>query len=152
MLTWIINNLGHILTSATIVVAFATWYSTQRKAAKSEIISYTTSLLSQTKTVSHMAEADFLVNSMINKKEKINHESISLETEKAIFLMLNYYEYLCSLVELGVIDRNTLLHLRGGLMKRTYLLCGPYIIQYRKVQNRDEIYRKLQTFSEAVDY
>ncbi|WP_316366110.1 DUF4760 domain-containing protein [Candidatus Thiodiazotropha sp. CDECU1] len=148
MSTWIIENLGHLLTSASILIAFTTWLVNQKSNFRSEKINHTASILSQTKTVKHLAEADYLINNLINKNAKISKEGITPEIEKPIFLMLNYYESLCALSELGVIDKKTLLHLRGGLMKRTFYLCEPYIRQYRHEQGRKEIYAKLEKFSE----
>ena len=151
-MNWISTNFADFLTTVSILVALLTWLLTQKKNSQKDRINFTLQVLGQTKTLEHLAKADFLINKAINENVKIELADMNLELESAAFLMLNYYEDLSTWHEIGIIDGEILKHLRGGLMKRTYILFEPYINNYRKKQNRNEIYKKLNKFIGAVEY
>ena len=149
-MNWIANNVAELLTAISILFAVLTWYIAHRNQARKDKIHYTLEVLGQTKTLEHLGRADFLINQAISKNITIDPSQVSPELEPAIFLMLNYYEDLCAWHAEGVIDGPMLKHLRGGLIKKTFDLCKPYIDDYRAKQGRDEIYLKLEQFTKTL--
>jgi hypothetical protein len=57
-------------------------------------------------------------------------------TERHVVKIPDYYEYTCELYESGILNRATIISLRGQLTARTYSTCEQYITEIRKRQKR----------------
>lgn len=151
-MNWISTHFADFLTTISILVALLTWLYTQKKAADKDRINFTLNMIGQIKTIEHLATADFVINKAINENACVALDDMDLELESSAFLLLNYYEDLSTWHTIGILDGDILKHLRGGLMKRTFILFEPYIQNYRETQNRKEIYLNLEKFIGSVTY
>lgn len=150
---WINQNLGSILTALSILAAITTWavaFARDRAARK---MSHTADVIANLSINERLAEATFQMSKRINERAKIIVEDLDLEAERHVVDILDYYEYLCELYYREVLDKGTIIHLRGRLMRRTFEICEEYISAKRKAQQRPELYLRFeQLVTEKTQY
>ena len=135
----------NLLTSISILIALLTWFFTHLSSQKNQKISHTAQIIANLSTCERLAESSFQLTRLINRSTKITFSEIDEGTERYVVDILDYYEYLCDLYERGVLDRQTILTLRGKLMKKTYEACSDYIQGTRDAQKR-KVYSGFERF------
>jgi len=144
---WVINNLGNILTSLSILLALITWLITFLRDRKIRKMNLTALTVANISTNERLAEANFQMAILINENKKIDVENLDITVERHIIDLLDYYEYLCELFHCNILDKNTVIHIRGGAILKTYKLCDDYIFAIRKKQNRPQLYSQFEQFA-----
>jgi hypothetical protein len=144
-LTW-----SDILTTCSILIALLTWHISHRRDRRAKRVEYTAEVISALSTSERLAESSFIVTKLINGGARLSMDNIDRETEAHVVDILDYYEFLCDLYAKDVVDRKTIVQLRGRLMRRTWQVCAPYIRATGKRQER-EIYSGFKQFVENLE-
>ena len=134
-----------ILTALSILIATITGLTTYIQNRKAQKVAHTASVIANISTSERLAESSFCITKLINSKQQISLAGLDPKTESHMVDILDYYEFLCDLYEAGVINRLTLIELRGQLMKRTWEVCETYIMETRLIQNR-QVYSGFEKF------
>jgi hypothetical protein len=133
----------------TVVFATATWAVTEWRNRKAQRTSHTADVLAALSTSERLAESSYQVTRLINAGARVSLSGIDPKTEAHVVDILDYYEFLCDLYASGPLSRKTITEVRGQLMKRTWDVCEPYIMETRAVQGR-KVYSAFQGFVEEL--
>jgi hypothetical protein len=130
----------------SVLVAIATYLFTHYNDKRKEKVQKTVELLMPFTTSDRLAKGNVLVSTMItNDKTPILGES--KEVDESLIDLLDYYEFLCELLEREVADKETVLQLRGRLLGKTYSILLPFIEQLRIKHGRG-VYSGIRTVVE----
>lgn len=140
MFEWKEVQLGDILLSLSILVALVTWFLTFLRDRQDRRMSYTASLIADLSTSERLAEAAFQVSRLISQKQTVDPDQLDEKTERYLVSILDFYEYLCALYHQGVLDKQTIVNLRGESMRKTFAVCADYIRAQREGPERRNIY------------
>lgn len=133
------------LTAISIFVALVTWLVSHRSDIKAQRVAYTANVLSALSTNDRLAESSFQVTKLINGGARVSMRDLDPGIEAHVVDILDYYEFLCDLYIKRVVDRRTILQLRGRLMRRTWNVCETYIRETGDLQNR-KVYDGFEQF------
>lgn len=134
------------LTAISIVIALITWLLTYLKDRKDKIKAHTAEILAAFNTNESLATASYLITKYVNEGKKADIDNIEEDAELKIITILDYYEFICEMLFLSkIIDKKTLLQLRGRLMCRIFSVCELYIRQTRERQKRN-VYESFERF------
>ena len=143
------GQIGSVSTSISVLIGLATWLVTHlwdRRCAK---VAHTANLISDLSTCEGLAAADYFVTTLVNAGRPVGKAELDDAGERHVTAILNYYEYVCDACVAGVVDRRTIVNLRGKLMRRTWLICEPYVTAVRDLQRR-RIYSEFERFTGSL--
>ncbi|HEX2191481.1 MAG TPA: DUF4760 domain-containing protein [Longimicrobiaceae bacterium] len=137
--------------SIVVSVLIAVWsvLATHRKDRSVQQIAHTANILANLSTSERLAESSYQLTRLINAGATVSMSGIDPATEAHVVDVLDYYEFLCDLYENGIVNRGTVREIRGQLMKRTWTICEPYIMETRELQGR-RVYSGLERFVEDL--
>ncbi len=138
-----------LLTACSILFALITWYISHSHDRAAKRVEYTAEVISALSTSDRLAASSFSVTKLVNGGIKVSMENIDDETEAHVVDILDYYEFVCDLYAKDVVDRDTIVQLRGRLMRRTWQVCEPYIEATGKRQDRT-IYNGFKHFVQQL--
>ncbi len=119
----------------SVIFAIGTWIYNHQKDKKREKIQKTVELLMPFTTSDRLAKGNVLVSSFITSGVTpiCGHEK---DIDDTLIDLLDYYEFLCELLHRDVLDGDTVLHLRGRLLGKTYTILLPFIEVLREKHGR----------------
>ncbi|MEW5926568.1 MAG: DUF4760 domain-containing protein [Gemmatimonadota bacterium] len=129
----------------SVALGVITLVATHRKDRYIQQVAHTAGILANLSTSERLAESSFQVTRLINSGATVSMSGIDPVTESHVVDILDYYEFLCDLYRNGVVNRATIEEIRGQLMKRTWILCEPYIMETRERQGR-RVYSGFEEF------
>lgn len=122
-------------TALSIVGGVIAWLFQHWRDQRKEKIQKTVELLLPFTTSDRLAEGNVLMAKLIAGGEKPSLGN-DPEIDKKLIDLLDYYEFLCELLERKVLDQDTVLSLRGRLLGATFLVCGEFIDALRQRHGR----------------
>jgi len=137
-------NFTDILTVLSLIVAIVFGIIGYRQNQISQKKSHTVNLLENFSTNETLAASDFKMTRLINGDRKLDGYEIDDETDGHVINLLDYYEFLTTSYVHGVVNRDVLLHVRGGAMSRAYFVCEKYIEDRRKMLNAPNLYKNYE--------
>ena len=137
-------SLTDILTFLSVLVAiiFGVIGFLQNRSAQKK--SYTVSLLENFSTNETLAASGFIMTKLIKDNRKLDGDKIDENTDQHVINLLNYYEFLATSYVHGALNREILLHVRGGSMSRAFFVCEKYIEDRRKMLDAPNLYINYQ--------
>lgn len=139
-----IEHLTEILTFLWLVVAFVTWYFSHKKAKRDAKIASTVSIINNLSVTPHLLDADLSIRRSIRRAIPFHPKHIDDTLEKNLTIILDYYEFIAQLYHDDAVDRESVKHLRGGLMLETYEATEEYINYWRKELSRDDLFKHFE--------
>jgi hypothetical protein len=136
-------------TAASVLIGAVTWLVSHRREQGQARISHTADLIANISTSERLADANYSVTTLINSGGRPALADIEPELELHVVTMLDYYEYIAELCMRGVVDKPTVVSLRGNLMRRTWDACSRYIADTRERQRR-LVYIEFERFVAAL--
>jgi len=143
-------ELMEILTFMWLLVAFITWLLTHLKSQKDLKVTNTVNLINNLSTVEHLLRSDLTVRKAIRKNIDLSPENIDEDLSSELSVLLDYYEFLSELYDRDVIDKESIEHLRGGLMLELYEKTKPTIEHWRSDLGRKDLYKKYEELSHKI--
>lgn len=140
-------NLSDFLTSVTILIALVTWLLTYQQGRTSTRHARTAEVIADLSTSDTLSESVYELTKLINAGQLVSYDTLTASIERHVVNILDYYEYLCELYQMGILSKRTIINLRGRLMVRTYEICKDYILETRKRQKR-QVYEAFERFIE----
>lgn len=122
-------------TALSIAGSAIAWFVQHWRDKKKEKIQKTVELLLPFTTSSHLADGNVLMAHLIAAGTPPTYGQ-DPEVDRKLIDLLDYYEFLCDLLERDVLDDDTVLSLRGNLLGTTFNLCKPYIEDLRTRHGR----------------
>lgn len=150
MQTFVVENLGHLLTVASVLTAIVLGALGFRQSRRAERRNLTVALVANLSTSTELAEADFHMARLIREGRPVEAGSLDAESDAKLMALLDYYEFLATAVADGSLDRRVIVHLRGPAMARAFALCEPYIRDRRASVGPPGPYGNLETFVRAL--
>lgn len=136
-------------TAVSVIIGAATWWVSHRREQRQSRISHTADLIANISTSERLADASYAVTALINSRRSLALADIDPELERHVVTMLDYYEYIAELCMRGVVDKPTIVSLRGNLMQRTWAVCSGYVADTRDRQQR-LVYIEFERFVAAL--
>lgn len=127
----------------SLILVLVTAYGGFRMNQLRERRSHTLNVLVLFSTNEVLAEADRVVAGRLAQPQPITND-IEPEFDRHLMHILDHYELIATSFKLGILDKTTVAHLRGGAMKRLYRMAEPYIITRRDMLERPELYKQLE--------
>ncbi|MGA9582834.1 MAG: hypothetical protein WBR13_12790 [Allosphingosinicella sp.] len=140
-----LDGLAAISTAISVLVAAGTWLATHLWDKRQAKIAHTANLISNFSTSDGLSEADYYVTKIVNEGKPVRSEELNERQERHIVSILNYYEYVCDMCAADLVDKRTVINLRGKLMTRTWGMCSTYVAETRSAQRR-VVYAELERF------
>lgn len=137
-------KLSDVLTSLSLLIVLATWLLTHMRTKKDTKITNTVNLINHLSTVPHLLEADLSIRQVISRDDGLITDNLDEATQRDLNIILDYYEFISELYEKDIIDRESVEHLRGGLMMELYDKSRTYIESCRAELQRDDLYKKFE--------
>lgn len=134
-----------LLTACSVLIAMVTWHVSHRRDIQAKRVEYTAEVIAALSTSERLAASSFVVTRLINDGARLSMETIAPDVEPHVVDVLDYYEFMCDLYTKEVVDRKTIVQLRGRLMRRTWQTCEAYIRDTGERQNR-RIYEGFEHF------
>ena len=138
------SNAADLLTFLSILVAIIFGVIGYRQNQLAQKKSHTVNLLENFSSNETLATSDFKMTRLINSDKKLDGYEIEDDADSYVINLLDYYEFLSTSYVHGVLDREILLHIRGGAMSRAYFVCEKYISDRRKILNAPNLYRNYE--------
>lgn len=105
---------------------------------------HTVELISALQNSETLSEADCWMADRISSGVPVTDE-IEKDLDRLVITLLDYYEFLCILVERGYLDGGLLADLRGPAMARGFDICSAYVAVRREKVGSD-LYRRFESF------
>jgi hypothetical protein len=122
-------------TALSIVGGVIAWLFQHWRDQKRERIQKTVELMLPFTTSDRLAEGNVLMAQFIAAGTAPSYGA-DAQTDRRIIDLLDYYEFLCELLNRKVLDEKTVLSLRGGVLGKTFSLCEGYIGELRRLHGR----------------
>lgn len=122
-------------TALSIAGGVVAWLVQHWRDNRRERVQKTVEMLMPFTTSERLAEANVVMAKLIGAGEA-PVLGADPEVDRRIIDLLDYYEFLCELLARGVLDRPTVLSLRGRLLGKIFLHCRDYIEALRRRHGR----------------
>jgi len=121
-----LSNEGYIA-SMTMIVGVIGWLVSLRRSIRMERRQNTVRLLAAFQENELLCEADAYMASVIRAGVPVDPLTLSRENDIKLMRILDFYELLSASAREGYLDIKVVRKLRGGAMRRSYLLTRDYV-------------------------
>ncbi|NIP57473.1 MAG: hypothetical protein GWM92_04650 [Gemmatimonadetes bacterium] len=140
-------SMGHVLTSASILVVLVTYCIGYLERRTSERRQRTLDFLMAVKEEEgeiHRASLDFAL--WISDGTVFENDEVAADVDRTIISLIDYYDITADAAMQGVIDEEMIILHMGGAMRSSYELVEDYIEARRLTLERPGLYRSLERF------
>lgn len=137
-------DIGLILTASSVAVGLVLGVIGFVENRRFQRRNLTVSLISNFMLNSDLSAADFFMTRQINTGKRFGDGAVSDEDDNHLITLLDYYEFLATAYQEGALDKQTILHTRGGPMARAFDVCAGYVRDRRQQLEAPNLYRNYE--------